>query len=117
MRFVLPRPPSVNSLYRFHCRRGYPQAYIDTKGREWFAECGLLVRAALKRKQPLKEECEVAVDLYHQRPADIDNVLKASLDLLEKAGVLENDRLVTSLVVHKYKVKRKEDERLELEVL
>lgn len=117
MKFVLPKPPSVNHLYRFTCRRGYPQAYIDARGKAWFEECGLLIRAALRRKEPIDEACAVDLTIFYKRDVDIDNLLKATLDLLEKAGVLENDRLITTLTVTKAPVARGESEHVELEVL
>lgn len=80
-------------------------------------ECGLVIRAALKRKQPIKDDVEVAVDLYTCRKQDLDNILKPTLDLLQRAGVIEDDVQVTSMVLNKIKVKHIKDEGLEVEVL
>lgn len=116
MKIRLSKPPSVNTLYRATARRGFVQHYISSAGKAWFTEAGYLIKQAMKRKAPIKGEVEVEVDLYTCRHQDLDNIMKATMDLLQKAGVVEDDAQIVSLLLHKYKVKHVKEEGLEIEL-
>jgi Holliday junction resolvase RusA-like endonuclease len=93
MRLVLPIPPSVNEMYRHHGHITY-----KTKiAKDWIKGCLKLVKV----KKPYKRSVDLSVHFYFKRDRDIDNSLKALLDLVQKAGIIENDSQVYSMVVTK----------------
>lgn len=97
MRFELPLPPSINNYYTNH---RYLKRRIKTnKAREWEQEAGYeLVRAKIKR---FKGRVYVGIHWYFKRDRDIDNCLKALLDLLQKQRIIDNDSQVYQLNVTK----------------
>ena len=108
MRYILPMPPSVNAMYRRN-PKGYGM-YKTPEAKMWTAECMRHIR----RKNPLKGKVDVSVNLYLLRERDIDNSLKAILDLLQEANIVVNDSQVYSLLVTKDFDKA--NPRVELEV-
>ena len=48
----------------------------------------------------------LSVHITHASAHDIDALIKPILDSLEAAGVIQNDRLITSLLVSKHPAKR-----------
>lgn len=56
----------------------------------------------------------VGVTLFTTRMnQDLDNMFKASMDLLQKGGVIVNDNQIVRIVAEKRKAEKK-DERLEI---
>ncbi len=107
---TLPMPPSnINHMYN----RG-------TNGRVWknpeIAAWELLARTKIHTKAKLKKKATYCVNLgfYHdnKRKNDIDSKIKIVLDMLEHAGVYQNDSQVSDLVV----AKRYDKERSRLEI-
>ena len=90
--YDLPAPPSTNALFRNVKGRGRVKTkdYLD-----WEMHAGWSLRAqGIVR---VEEYCVVIVGVErHSLQADIDNRLKATLDVLVKNGVLRNDNLVTA---------------------
>lgn len=84
----LPRPPSINRLYRaVQGRSILSEAY-----RSWKAEAGLLLMSQRVRKVPGRVEVLVECALPDKRRRDIDNVgFKAVLDLLVHHQIIEAD--------------------------
>ena len=86
--FTLPMPPSTNNLFVNRSKGGrFPsQKYAD-----WIQEAGW----ELKRQRPAKVAGKVAVLFEFGKPdkrkRDLDNRLKAPLDLLVEHGVIEAD--------------------------
>ncbi len=94
MRIILPWPPSVNHYWRGSGR----QRYLSPAARRYRAD--VQVEVALAGAAEHISEA-VALDIT-LRPADhrvrdTDNILKALLDSLVYAGVIEDDRLVREL--------------------
>ena len=108
MRYILPMPPSVNAMYRRN-PKGYGM-YKTPEAKMWTAECMRHIR----RKNPLKGKVDVSIEFYFKRERDIDNSVKAALDLMQQANVIENDSQVYSLLVTKDFDKA--NPRVELEV-
>lgn len=83
----LPWPPSVNSAWRHHNGR----VLVSKALREWrkIAEHQLTYQKA----KPVPGEVTVIIHLYppNRRKYDIDNKLKAILDLLVNAKIIEDD--------------------------
>lgn len=91
----LPFPPSVNSIWRRgkNPRTGRPVVYLDKKYKAWKAEADAL----LLTQKPLKAvqghfDAIITLD-ERRRRADADNLIKVILDFLQRAELIENDRL------------------------
>ena len=90
----VPYPPSANRLWRYY--RGRPIKSKDY--RLWLDHSALLIQATWQHKTiTAPVHIGFAVGVPDKRKRDLDNRLKPCLDLLEAAGVLENDHLVHSL--------------------
>lgn len=112
---ILPKPPSVGTLWRI-ASKPYPRMYMTARGAEWFKEAWALWKQAKGRHKTITGDVEVCADLYYCRPIDLDNVLKCACDSLTKSGVINDDKQVASIVLHRYKVAKMAEERLEVEV-
>lgn len=86
-------PPSVNALYRNVPQKGR----VKTKAYSaWIAHAGLLVN----RQKPERCDGDVSVECVfgpRNRRRDIDNCLKPVLDLIQRCGVIENDKNVVKV--------------------
>jgi len=91
--FTLPTPPSTNALFRNVRGRGR----VKTKNYKDFIAYGLL---AIRQQcvEPVRGYVVLVIGVERKnRRADLDNHVKAILDVIVKAGVLEDDRYVTAL--------------------
>jgi len=95
--YTLPYPPSVNHYWR----RVGARTIISREGRNYRRRvCGLLAaEGAEERSGPL----EVKVEVYppDRRRRDVDNVLKALLDAMEKGGAYGDDSQIVRLIAEK----------------
>lgn len=109
----LPYPPSVNRIWRAkRSTGGKPQFYRDPKYQAWLKTCtgelwvaGWVGGWATKQRGyalPIHEpvSVEVVLDATRSARADCDNRLKACLDMLERARVIENDRQVVKASIY-----------------
>ena len=87
---VLPYPPSVNRYYR----RVGPRTLISQQGRRYREYVAALVKSAGLR--PVPGRVELGLEFYppDRRRRDLDNVLKALWDALEKGGAYHDDSQV-----------------------
>lgn len=115
MRFNIPIPPSVNHLFG-HGRGG--RTYITAKGNAWFEEAGWEVKSQIGEYNTITKDCSVDVLMYTAIRRDVDNIGKATLDLLSKnhLRIMADDNQVIDFRVRKYKVPHLKNERLEIEV-
>ncbi len=97
MKITLNLPPSVNSMYRHVGNR----VYKTREAKDWITEAGWELMSA--KIKPVKGKVYVGVHLYLKRDSDIDNRLKAILDLLEEQRIIENDSQVYHLTATKDK--------------
>jgi len=89
--FTLPTPPSTNALFRNVAGRGR----VKTKLYKDFIAYGLSA-IRQQRVEPVKGRVVMVMGIERANMrADIDNHVKALLDVIVKAGVLEDDRYVT----------------------
>jgi crossover junction endodeoxyribonuclease RusA len=89
----LPYPPSVNQYYR----KFRNTMVISERGRKFLKEVKLTVGAVTAQVGRLRVEIEVYPP--DRRKRDIDNVCKATLDALAKAGVYQDDSQIDVLLV------------------
>lgn len=109
MRYTLPLPPSINSYWK---RRRDGGVYKSPEANAWEHEAGYSI---MDHKKYGTTGIVVTCELYVGRvSSDIDNRIKILLDLLEKQGIVENDKQVMEL--HVYKFIDHEDPRIEFEV-
>jgi len=93
---TLPWPPTVNTYWRNYKGR----IIISAKGREYrkaVADQVLIQRAAKHIDHAVK--VEIQAFRPDRRRRDLDNILKALLDSVTHAGVMEDDVLVEDLRV------------------
>ena len=83
-------PLSVNKAWQ-------GKRFATAEYKRW-TEWGLLL---LKKVKRCDEPQKLEITFYLAKQADIDNPIKPFLDLLKKAGVIEDDRKIEMLVVKK----------------
>jgi len=98
----LPYPPTINHYYGMSGKF----KYIKPKGKAFRREVASV--CILKNVQPIEGPVEIKIAIYppDRRKRDIDNVLKALLDALEKGGAYRNDSQITKLVIEKLEVQK-----------
>lgn len=89
--FLLPFPPSVNSLYANAPGRGRVRTPAYQR---WANEAGL--RLNLQRPKKVSGRVRIAIRAVppDKKKRDLDNLEKAIMDLLVDMGVIEDDSLV-----------------------
>jgi len=95
---TIPAPPSVNKL--FANRRG--GRFKTPEYKHWLAECGWLIREQLTSVgcDPVPGRVVVLITVERTNLlADCDNLTKATLDLLVKMKVIDDDRFVTATAI------------------
>lgn len=99
IRLTLPLPPSINSYWRSATTRaGVTKVLISREGRRWKKQAGLIAQMQ-HGGAPLAGDVGLEIVAYFRdRRRDLDNILKPSLDLLQAAGIIENDRQVVRIV-------------------
>lgn len=96
----LPYPPSINHYWR-HTLRGH--VYISQEGKSYIKRVSQIVM--LKRIEMLEGDLSLSVDVYppDNRKRDLDNVLKALLDAMQKANVYADDNQICKIHVMRMK--------------
>lgn len=99
MKYELPWPPSVNKYWtRSTSWKGKPGMMLTPKARAYHLK--VLERLGIGR-QPLTGRISLTIELYppDKRRRDIDNVLKALFDTMQKARLYKDDSQVDRLYV------------------
>lgn len=91
---TVPLPPSVNRAFRNVAKRGRVKTQVYN---DWLTEAGWEVRRAYPTK--VKGPCRVSFVFGKpdKRKRDLDNLLKASIDLLVRHQLIEDDSLIQEL--------------------
>lgn len=96
---ALPFPPSVNAIWRSkRGQNGKPSFFLDPKYAAWKRACdGELM--AIRPRPKLEGRFHATLILNEQKRAnrDADNFGKAPMDFLQRAGVIEDDKLADSV--------------------
>lgn len=94
--FTVPFPPSVNALFANIPGRGR----IKTRYyKQWLKEAGWEIKAQ-PRGRVITGDISIDIRCPHGfRAGDIDNRVKALLDLIVSVGIIEDDRFVVDLRV------------------
>jgi Holliday junction resolvase RusA-like endonuclease len=91
----LPVPPSTNELFvTFRQRGGIERAKTKTY-KAWIEAAGWALN--VQRPQPIKGHVSLDISVPLNRRRDLDNHLKALLDLLVGHSLIEDDRKVDDL--------------------
>ena len=95
----LPYPPSINHYWR----RVGPRTLISREGRTFRRNVCALLGGGGPRKPPADGRIALAMDAFppDRRRRDLDNIAKPVLDVLEHAGVYEDDSQVDMLVTRR----------------
>ena len=95
---VIPVPPTANRLHGTNRKTG--KKYLTTEQRKWRDGAGLLVKSCM-RKMPKQTPLIVYLyaDINHKR--DLDNIIKPTLDMLQSAGIINDDRWVDKITAHR----------------
>lgn len=114
--FTLNLEPKAKGRPRVSFRGGYARAYTPAATARWEKAAAILLQAQWRR-EALAEPVAVHIDAIVKRPGrlhrkkdpdgllisptfpDADNVAKAVLDAMQKAGVLKDDKFVVDLRV------------------
>jgi len=94
--YNLPLPPSVNSLWR----AGRARMYRSKKYLEWISKCEEYFANRVPPFINYPFAIEIAMGRPSKRKMDIDNRIKAVLDVLERVRVIEDDSLAWHLTVY-----------------
>lgn len=95
---TLGLPPSINAMYRHKGNVVYKTA----EAKAWIKES----LPKFSRVRKFKPPYEIDLYFYYNRDFDVDNRIKACLDLLQEAEVIDNDKNVLSISAHKYEDKK-----------
>ena len=94
--YSLPMPPSVNALWK----TGNARMYRSAKYLAWMAEC----EGMLADKERPRINYPFAIDIAIGRPSkrrmDIDNRVKAVMDILEREEIITDDCLCWHMTVY-----------------
>ena len=119
--FTIPKPLSINQLYATNRHTG--AKYITAKGKHWFEVAGRAIKDQRFTDNPVNCPVSLSMIVYFSGRYDIDNCLKALLDLMKMPtdksphgmGIIEDDELIWEFKepFKKVRVPHRKDEKLE----
>lgn len=90
-------------------RRYMKQHILSPEYRESLQSMSMLF-ASQWHEDPINENCSVLIILTISKQRDIDNCLKPIFDALQHAGVIEDDKLISELMLMRSdKIRREQD--------
>lgn len=98
--FRIPRPPSVNGLYRNikDRRTGQRGRARTARYDSWCAQAGWTIRAQGRLPQ-IAGAYELVILLGRRKGSDLDNYAKALSDYLKKLGAIADDSLCEGIAI------------------
>lgn len=95
--YVIPWPPSGNTIWRSIVIGGRVRVLLSKEGREYRQR----VQRSIGPCKPMSGRVFVAIKAYppDRRKRDADNVLKAALDAMTHAGVWDDDSQARSISI------------------
>jgi crossover junction endodeoxyribonuclease RusA len=90
---TLPLAPSVNSLWRISGKR----MYRTKQYKEWAEEAGWMIRQQTKECIDGPYALHIRALKPDKRRRDLDNIIKATSDLLVEMQIIEDDSLCLAL--------------------
>lgn len=93
---TVPRPPSVNSLFRNAPGKGRVKTSLY---KSWIHEAGWMVQAQRPRKITGTYHIKIELKRWTQGRCDVANYEKALSDLLVRQGVVEDDSKAESVTM------------------
>lgn len=93
----LPVPPSTNSLFVTFKQRGGIERAKTKEYKAWITAAGWALN--VQRPQPVKGRVIVNIHVPRNNRRDLDNHLKALLDLLVGHSLIEDDRKIEHLAI------------------
>lgn len=96
---TLPAPISTNALWTIRRNQRTGAAYMSRSSAyvRWLRDCGWLINS--QHVTPIKGWYAITLFLGVGSKIDLDNALKAAMDLLQHQGVIENDRLCAQVLM------------------
>lgn len=100
--YELPWPPSVNHYWISMVMGKQVRVIVGKKGVYFRTEVGYVTQGCVTTTDRLA----VHIDAYppDKRKRDLDNMMKATLDAMEHAGVYENDCQIDELSIHRKEI-------------
>lgn len=93
----LPAPISVNAIWAL-CKNPKTGAHfmgLSKPYKAWIEEAGYAI--ATQKPGRVEGHYALTVDVGRNSQCDLDNCVKAASDLLQKHGIIDNDRLSTEI--------------------
>lgn len=99
LEFTIPFPPSVNRVYR----NVHGRTLISREGRTYRQDVCALLAGGGPRKPPMGGRIALCMDAFppDRRTRDLDNLLKASADALQHAGIYQDDSQIDLLLIRR----------------
>ncbi|MDD3655055.1 MAG: RusA family crossover junction endodeoxyribonuclease [Desulfotomaculaceae bacterium] len=113
VKITVPGRPVPKGRPRLGVRGRKAFIYTPPATREYEKLVGWVAKSAGCR--PVEGPVSVALSVYVKGRLDADNIAKSILDGLNGVAYEDDDQVV-ELLVRKHKVKRKEEERVEIEI-
>lgn len=103
---VLPAPPTVNTYWRTTSRGKFQRTYISDRGKKYAKDVAMAVMLAGRPNIEGRLSVKLGYAAPDRRNRDLDNICKASLDAMQKAGVYADDSQIDELIVTRLPVKK-----------
>jgi crossover junction endodeoxyribonuclease RusA len=94
IRLELPLAPSANAIFR----AGRGRVYKTNIYKQWLEECSWMIKTQTKESVPRDYILQVVAKRPDKRRRDLDNLLKATSDLLVRTGIVSDDNFCRAIV-------------------
>lgn len=116
MKLVFSLPPTTNHIYGITAMGGHARMYVTKDGKDWFEKAGYEILKQHRKRTPIETKCEIWIQIHVSSDRDVDGSAKPILDVLQKSGVVKNDKLFYKMDIERFKCARGE-EKVEVEIL